>query len=70
VPADEIAGRAYGVVDLLFVGAGGHGPLGRVLEGNVSGEFVRAAGCPVVVTPRSGVSSRRSRDAAVATHTR
>jgi|1186.fasta_scaffold08523_2 nucleotide-binding universal stress UspA family protein len=70
VPADEIAGRAYGVVDLLFIGAGGNGPLGRVLEGNVSGEFVRAAGCPVVVTPRSGVSPRHAPDAAVATHTR
>jgi nucleotide-binding universal stress UspA family protein len=42
VPAEEIAGRAYGVVDLLFV----H----RALLNNVSGAGVRAAGCPVVVS--------------------
>jgi nucleotide-binding universal stress UspA family protein len=42
VPAEEIAGRAYGVVDLLFV----H----RALLNNVSGALVRAAGCPVVVS--------------------
>ena len=53
VPAEEIAGRAYGVVDLLFVGACGHGPLRGTLLENVSGAVVRAAGCPVVVTPRS-----------------
>lgn len=53
VPAEEIAGRAYGVVDLLFVGA---------LRGNVSGELVRRAGCPVVVTPRPDAARRRRRD--------
>ena len=42
VPAEEIAGRAYGVVDLLFV----H----RALLNSVSGALVRAAGCPVVVS--------------------
>jgi nucleotide-binding universal stress UspA family protein len=43
VPADEIASRAYGVLDLLFA----HRAL---LGGNVSGALVRAAGCPVVVS--------------------
>ena len=43
VPAEEIAGRAYGVLDLLFV----HRAL---LGSNVSGALVRAAGCPVVVS--------------------
>jgi len=43
VPADEIAGRAYGVLDLLFV----HRAL---LGSNVSGALVRAAGCPVIVS--------------------
>jgi len=59
VPAAEIADRAYGVVDLLFVGSRGFGPLRRALLGNVSGALVRAAGCPVVVTPRTAVDPRR-----------
>jgi Universal stress protein family len=42
VPVEEIAGRAYGVVDLLFV----H----RALLNTVSGALVRASGCPVVVS--------------------
>ena len=60
VPASEIAGRAYGVVDLLFVGSRGYGPLRRALLGNVSGALVRAAGCPVVVTPRTPVVPDRA----------
>jgi nucleotide-binding universal stress UspA family protein len=60
VPADEIAGRTYGVVDLLFVGSHGYGPLRRALLGNVSGALVRAAGCPVVVTPRTTIAPRRT----------
>ena len=56
VPAEEIAGRAYGVVDLLFIGACDDGQLHRALLDNVSGALVRSAGCPVVVTPRSGVA--------------
>jgi hypothetical protein len=43
LPAEEIAGRAYGVLDLLFV----HRAL---LGGNVSGALVRRAGCPVIVS--------------------
>jgi len=43
VSVEEVANRAYNVVDLLFV----HGAL---LGSNVSGAFVRAAGCPVVVS--------------------
>ena len=60
VPATEIAGRAYGVVDLLFVGSRGYGPLRHALLGNVSGALVRAAGCPVVVTPRPAIAPRRA----------
>jgi hypothetical protein len=41
VPAEEIACRAYGVVDLLFV----H----QALLDDTSGALVRAAGCPVLV---------------------
>ena len=64
VPAGEIAGRAYGVVDLLFVGSGGHGPIRRALLDNVSA-VVREAGCPVVVVPRPPVVARHAADAAV-----
>ena len=60
VPATEIAGRAYGVVDLLFIGSHGYGPVRRALLGNVSGALVRAAGCPVVVTPRTAIEPRRA----------
>ena len=64
VPAGEIAGRAYGVVDLLFVGSGGYGPVRRALLDNVSA-VVREAGCPVVVVPRPPVVARHAADAAV-----
>ena len=64
VPAAEIAGRAYGVVDLLFVGSRGYGPLRRTLLGNVSGALVREAGCPVVVAPRSAIEPRRAQASA------
>jgi nucleotide-binding universal stress UspA family protein len=60
VPADGIAGRAYGVVDLLFVGSRGYGPLRRALLTDVSGALGRAAGCPVVVTPRTATAARRA----------
>jgi len=60
VPATEIASRAYGVVDLLFVGSRGYGPLRNALLGNVSGALVREAGCPVVVTPRTVLAPRRA----------
>jgi hypothetical protein len=42
VPTDEIAGRAYGVVDLLFVHP--------ALLNDGSGALERAAGCPVIVS--------------------
>ena len=66
VPAEEIAGRAYGVIDLLFVGSPAEGPLRHALLGNVSGALVRAAGCPVVITPRTAVAPRRGLTATAA----
>ena len=68
MPAEEIAGRAYGVIDLLFVGSDGYGPLRRALLGNVSGALVREAGCPVVVTPPTALVPRRPRAAVAARH--
>ena len=65
-PAAEIADRAHGAIDLLFVGSRGYGPLRRALLGSVSGALVRDAGCPVVVTPRTAVPPRRAPNSAVA----
>ena len=59
VPAEEVTARAYGVIDLLFVGSRGYGPLRRALLCNVSGAVVREAGCPVVVCPRRTAISPR-----------
>ena len=58
MPAEEIARRAHGAIDLLFVGSRGYGLLRRALVGSVSGALVRGAGCPVVVTPRTAVAPR------------
>jgi hypothetical protein len=64
VPAEEVAGRAYGVIDLLFVGSRGYGPLHRALMGDVAGAVVREAGCPVVVTPpRTAIAPRHAANA-------
>jgi nucleotide-binding universal stress UspA family protein len=41
--------------DLLFLGSRGYGPLRRALLGSVSGRVVRAARCPVIVTPRAAL---------------
>jgi nucleotide-binding universal stress UspA family protein len=67
VPAGEIAGRAYGVIDLLFVGSHGDGPVRPALLDNVSA-VVREAGCPVVVVPRPPVAERQAADATVMAH--
>ena len=55
-PAVEIAARAHGVIDLLFTGSRGYGPLRRALLGSVSGALLRDAGCPVVVTPHTAIA--------------
>jgi nucleotide-binding universal stress UspA family protein len=55
-PAAEIATRARGVIDLLFTGSRGYGPLRHALMGSVSGALLRDAGCPVVVMPRSALA--------------
>jgi nucleotide-binding universal stress UspA family protein len=57
-PAEQICRRAAGLVDLLFAGSRGQGPLRRAVQGTVSGALVRGAGCPVVITPRSAVGAR------------
>ena len=45
--------RAEEGVDLMVLGSRGYGPVRAVLLGGVSTTVVRAAPCPVLVTPRS-----------------
>jgi nucleotide-binding universal stress UspA family protein len=58
--AKEILDRAAGVVDLLFVGSRGYGPLRRALLGSVSGDIARDGRVPVVVLPRTAVGALRT----------
>lgn len=53
-PAREIARACDGIVDLLFCGSRGYGPMQRALAGSVSEALLAAATQPVVVTPRTG----------------
>lgn len=52
-PAPEIARACDGIVDLLFTGSRGYGPMHRALAGSVSEGLLMAATQPVVVMPRS-----------------
>lgn len=57
-PASEIVRRAaQDAVDMVIVGARGHGTLERMLLGSVSAEVVDRAPCPVLVA-RGGDASR------------
>jgi nucleotide-binding universal stress UspA family protein len=38
-------------VDLLVLGSRGYGPVRRVLLGDVAGNVIRGAACPVVAVP-------------------
>ena len=42
--------------DLLVLGSRGYGPFRRVLLGDVSGEVMRGAACPVVAVPRAAAA--------------
>ena len=50
-PAGQLIERSS-TLYILLVGSRGYGPLRAVLVGGVSGHVVRAAQCPVIVTPR------------------
>jgi nucleotide-binding universal stress UspA family protein len=56
-PAEEIARACDGIVDLLFAGSRGYGPMHRALVGSVSEALLRGATHPVVVMPRSVAAS-------------
>jgi nucleotide-binding universal stress UspA family protein len=53
-PAERLV-EASEESDLLFLGSRGYGPLRRALLGSVSGRVIRAARCPVIVTPRAAI---------------
>ena len=50
-PAGRLIERSSNL-GVLVIGSRGYGPLRAVLVGGVSGRVVRAAQCPVIVTPR------------------
>jgi nucleotide-binding universal stress UspA family protein len=52
-PARELVTQSAGV-NLLVLGACGHGPLRAVLSRSVSRIVIRDAACPVIVVPRAG----------------
>ena len=53
-PTGAITSACEGIVDILFAGSRGYGPLHRVLAGSVSEGLMLGATQPFVVTPRSG----------------
>jgi nucleotide-binding universal stress UspA family protein len=62
-PAQEIVRASDGIVDLLFTGSRGYGPMHRALAGSVAEALLLAATEPVVVLPRSGITHTGQRDA-------
>ena len=66
-PAREIARASNGIVDVLFVGSRGYGPVHRVLAGSVSEALLLAATQPVVVLPRGSLAAATAGQGAPAT---
>jgi nucleotide-binding universal stress UspA family protein len=51
-PAEELAGlRQRSGAEMIAVGSHGHGFIGRMVLGSVSGRLLREAGCTVLVSP-------------------
>jgi len=65
--ADEELVALSGQVDLLLVGSRGYGPLARLMLGSTSRYLMAHAGCPLIVLPRTPVSSQGAGDQAIAT---
>jgi len=51
-PAQRIAAACDGIVDVLFAGSRGYGPMHRALAGSVSEGLLLLSTQPVVITPR------------------
>ena len=56
-PVSEVAQASDGVVDVLFCGSRGYGPLLRVLAGSVSRGLLLSATQPFVVLPRATLAA-------------
>jgi nucleotide-binding universal stress UspA family protein len=59
-PGPQIAAAADGILDIVFAGSRGYGPMHRALAGSVSEALLRQSTQPVVVMPRTGVAERGS----------
>jgi nucleotide-binding universal stress UspA family protein len=55
-PGAEIARASDGIVDVLFAGSRGYGPMHRAFAGSVSETLLRSAVHPVILMPRGGVA--------------
>ncbi len=55
-PGPKIAAAADGILDILFAGSRGYGPMHRALAGSVSESLLRSSTQPVVVMPRAGAA--------------
>jgi nucleotide-binding universal stress UspA family protein len=59
-PATEIPRESDGVVDVLFTGSRGYGPVQRVMLGSVAEALLLAATQPVVVVARASLAAAQS----------
>ena len=54
-PVEELRRESDEQLDLLLLGSRSYGPVRRVLLGSVTADLVADAGCPLIVSPRTGL---------------
>ena len=54
-PVEELRRESDEELDLLLLGSRSYGPVRRVLLGSVTADLVADAGCPLMVSPRTGL---------------
>ena len=54
-PVEELRRESDEQLDLLLLGSRSYGPVRRVLLGSVTADLVADAGCPILVSPRTGL---------------
>ncbi|MFM9076964.1 MAG: universal stress protein [Solirubrobacterales bacterium] len=54
-PVEELRKESDEGLDLLLLGSRSYGPVRRVLLGSVTSKLVADAGCPIIVSPRTGL---------------